>query len=160
MVLATLAVAGCGGGGTHTASVAAPGAVAAVRRFVAQSRRICAGVGAQEQPLKARKQALQGQSSAAAATAFAALARQAAAIARGAEEQLAALPRPPTDAPAIGRLVHAYSVEADDAGEIASAVANRESGLGEAASDALAKLVRQNLASASRLGMGECFTLE
>jgi hypothetical protein len=160
IVVAALALGGCGGSSTHTTSTPAPGATAAHQRFVAQAVHICEAAGLQEKPLKARKEALRGESGATATTAFASLAQEASAIARGAEQRLAALARPAADAQTIGALVHAYSLEALDAGEIAKAVAKHEGSLGEAASDALAKLVRQNLAAAKRLGMGACFELE
>jgi len=121
---------------------------------------ICEQAGAREKPLKARKEALRGEPAAQATPEFVSLAHQAAAIAHRADERLAALPRPPADARTVGQLVRAYALEATDAGEIASAVADRDGNLGEAASEALARLVRQNQPAAEGLGMGECFALE
>jgi len=157
--LAALALAGCGGSSTHT-TTAGPGAAAAERQFIAAAKAICAQAGEQQKPLKARKEALRGEPTAQATPAFASLADRAAAIARRADARLAALPRPPADAQTIAQLVHAYALEATDAGEIASAVADKDGNLGEAASEALARLVRQNQAAAERLGMGSCFALE
>jgi len=158
-----LALAGCGGTShaTPTTGAAGPAGSAAEQRFIAHATLICALASQRERPLKARKEALRSSTSTATAgPAFASLAREAAAIARTADERLAALPRPAADARAIGQLVHAYSLEATDAGEIANGVANKDSELGEAASDALAGIVRKNLNAAKRLGMGACFTLE
>jgi hypothetical protein len=162
LVALALALAGCGSASpaTRTTGAAGPSRSPTEQHFIARAALICASASQRERPLKARKEALRSSASATAAPAFASLVRQASAIARGADESLAALPRPAADAQAIGQLVHAYSLEATDAGEIANGVANKDSELGEAASDALAGIVRKNLSAAKSLGMGACFTLE
>jgi hypothetical protein len=163
-VLGALGVAGCGS--TNTTSASTPAvrdnrvAHAARRQFVAQASAVCASAGAQERPLKAREQALKGEPVAEANQAFVSLAREAASIAHNADERLRALKEPPAEAAKVQQLLQAYSEEANDAREIANAVAHQENNVGEAVSSALSKLIAGNVASAERLGMGECFTLE
>lgn len=126
-------------------------------QFIAQASHICEGVRAQEQPLQTRQQSLKRLSVAQADATFVSLARQAASIARSADKQLSALARPAADAQAIGVLLQAYSAEATDAENLATAAVNQESKLGEAASIALARSVALNSASANKLGMRDCF---
>jgi hypothetical protein len=170
LTLATLTMCSCGGAGTEKASVSpsgtlvvktsVSGSLAAHRRFVGQASDICAGVRAQQEPLRVREEALRKLPVNEADQEFVPLARQAAAIARNADARLGALPRPPADAQAIAQLVRAYSEEAADASSIASAASHRENDVGEAVSAALARSIGIHSASAKSLGMGACFALE
>jgi hypothetical protein len=160
VVLATLAISGCGGAKGTGTSATGSGASATPAQFIAQASSICRGVVIQEEPLKTREESLKSLPAETAEKELVSLANQASAISRTADGRLRALPRPPADAKTIGQLVQAYAEEATDASAIANAAAHEESQLGESAARALADSIAAHSASAKKLGMGDCFAGE
>lgn len=165
IALAALAISSCGSTKTSTATNDAlparssGGSPVTQAQFIAQASVICHGASTQEQPLERREQSLRRLSATAAEAAFVSLARDAATIARSTDDRLRALPRPPADEQTIGQLVQAYSEQADDASNIATAATHQEGNIGEEATATLARSIAAHQALAKRLGMGECFTL-
>src|ERR1700677_2608595 len=122
----TVLCAGCGASNSHVASVHAgaestPTGVSTRAQFVAQAQQICQTLSAQEKPLRARQETLKSLPTATADKLFVSLVDQVVTLSRAAERKLAALPRPPSDARAISKLLAGFSEEIKDAGAIANA---------------------------------------
>jgi len=159
LALAAIGISACGSTSRTTATGTVPGAAVTQAQFIAAASSICAGVHAQEEPLKAREESLKNLPAATATPTFVSVVRQATAVARAAEKRLRAVPRPP-GSQAIEALLNAYSEEAEDANKVANAAAHQENTFGQYAAEGLARNIALHLASAKRFGMGGCFAVE
>jgi hypothetical protein len=156
-----MAAAGCGSTGTPSASVhtgtsaeaPAPGATPA--RFVAAADAICRALHAQQQPLNDRVQAL-GNETAATRAQLRTLLQQSVVFARAAVAKLRALPQPPGDAAAIGRLLAGYAQEAAEVTSFAHSLTNQEPERQKFASGSLERTTASDGTLARSLGLKVC----
>src|SRR5271156_7124335 len=88
LALAGMGTSACGSTSRTTATGTVPGAAVTQAQFIAAASSICAGVHAQEEPLKAREESLKNLPAATATPAFVSLVRQAAAISQAAGKRL------------------------------------------------------------------------
>jgi len=131
MVFVAMAATGCGSTGTPSASVHAepsagtPTSSATKARFIAAADAICQALHSQQEGLNAHVQALTHETAAARAQ-LQALMRQSVVYARAADTKLQALPRPPSEAAAIDRLLAGYAREAAEVSSFAGSLTNQE----------------------------------
>jgi hypothetical protein len=160
-VSAAIAAAGCGSTGTPRASVPATttaGVTApdpARAQFIAAADAICHALHAQQSPLEARARTLTADT-AGSRSMLQALLRQSVMFARAAASKLQALPRPPTDAPAIGRLVTGYEREAAEVSSYADTLTELSPERQKYASGALEGTTASDRMLAERLGLKTC----
>ncbi len=126
-----MAAAGCGSTGIPSANVQAatsagtPTSSAARARFIAGADAICQALHSQQERLNARVQALTHDTAAARAQ-LQALVQRSVAFASAADAKLQALPRPPSEAAAIDRLLAGYAREAAEVSSFAGSLPKQE----------------------------------
>ena len=130
-----------------------PGATTA--RFIVAADAICGALHSQQQPLNARAQALTNETAAARAQ-LRALLRQSVVFARAAEARLRALPRPPTDAAAIDKLLAGYDQEAAEVTSFADSLANQEPERQKFSAGSLERTTASDSKLAESLGLKAC----
>jgi hypothetical protein len=162
MAAVALALAGCGGSGSSTASSSTTAQRSATTKasFVARATVICLKLENQEHALKLRQETLRGLATQSADTAFVALVGQLVADSHAAEHKLRALTAPTGDARKVEGLLNALSEQAYYAAGIAKAASNQESALGETAEKDLKASVARNSARAAEFGMKGCIGAE
>jgi hypothetical protein len=166
VAITTLGAAGCGSSSSQTATSNASTSATSTKstttkaQFVARAEAICRRLSAEEKPLKASQESLKGASAASAQQTFVSLAKEVVKLSRATEGQLRAIPPPPGEAAAIGRLLAVYREEATDVSNIAYFLTHQESSAGEAAAQALKRSVTGILATARSYGMKDCIESE
>jgi hypothetical protein len=162
-VLVAMTAAGCGSTDAPSASVRAgmsaeaptPGATPA--RFIAAADAICGALHSQQQSLNTRVQALTRETAATRAQ-LRALLRQSVVFARAADAKLRALPRPPSDATAIDKLITGYEQEAAEVTSYADSLTSLEPEREKFSSGSLERTTASDRKLAESLGMKVCAT--
>jgi hypothetical protein len=161
MTLVALAVAGCGStskptvSATTGTSAAAPTPSATTARFIVAADGICRTLRSEQQPLNARVQALT-QETATARAQLQALLRQSIVFARAADAKLQALPRPPSDAATIERLLAGYRQEAAEVSSFADVLTKQEPEKQRFVLGSLERATASDRALAKSLGLKLC----
>jgi hypothetical protein len=161
LTLVAVATGGCGSTSTPSVSVAgatsarAPTPGATTTRFVAAADAICRTLRSQQQPLDDRVEAL-GNETAATRARLLVLLRQSVVFARAAQIKLRALPRPPSAAAAIGKLLDGYAQEAAEVSSFTDSLTSREPEREKLSSGSLERTTAADSKLAKSLGLKVC----
>jgi hypothetical protein len=158
MSLAAVAAGGCGsttGPGSDRTSAAAAAPNATTAHFIAAADQICGVLRSQQGPLNARAQKLTTDTAATRAL-LATLLRESVAFARAADTKLKALPRPPSDATSIGKLLTGYETESAEVAASVEALVSQQPEKQRFASGSLERTTAADHALAAGLGLKIC----
>jgi len=136
-----------------------PTSGAATAHFIAAADEICQALHSQQEPLNARVQALT-QDTAAARIQLQALLTRSVVYVHEADAKLQALPRPPGEATAIGKLLAGYDQEAAEVKSFASSLTKLEPERQRFASGSLERTTESDRKLAEGLGMKVCAASE
>jgi outer membrane murein-binding lipoprotein Lpp len=165
MTFAAMTAVGCGSTSAPSMSVHAgtatgtPTSGAATAHFIAAADEICQALHSQQEPLNARVQALT-QDTAAARIQLQALLTRSVVYVHEADAKLQALPRPPGEATAIGKLLAGYDQEAAEVKSFASSLTKLEPERQRFASGSLERTTESDRKLAEGLGMKVCAASE
>jgi hypothetical protein len=161
VTFAVMTAAGCGSTSAPSVSVHARTAAGtstsdvATAHFIAAADGICKALHSQQQPLNARVQALT-QETAAARIQLQALLTRSVVYVRTADAKLQALPRPPGEATAIGKLLAGYDQEAAEVTSFADSLTKLEPERQRFASGSLERTTESDRKLAEGLGIKVC----